>query len=187
MRKTMSLRRYRHALVVLGVSLLAFSCDGSQEPPTHQELLAAQQKEESNKAIVNRYFFEFLDARGDMGLLNELFTEDCIVQRAELPGAIQGLTALRAFMDKTRATMPELHTSVQTLVAEGDTVFVYIRHRAVFDGTFSTAFGTKEIHNLPVEWAAMSVFRLVNGKIAEQQVLRDELGILMQQGFIQKP
>jgi predicted ester cyclase len=167
--------------------MLALSCDGEDQTPTYEELSASHQKEQSNKAVVERYFFEFLDARGDMSLLDELFTQDCVVQRAELPGAIQGMQALRMFMDRTRSTMPELHTTVQTMVAEGDSVFVFIRHKAVFNGTVTTAFGTKEIQNLPVEWAAMSVFKLVNGKIAEQQVLRDELGILLQQGFVQKP
>lgn len=177
--------RVRNALIIL--SLLLFSCDGSQTTTDTQQMLATQQQQERNKDVVNRYFFEFLDGHGDMSLLDELFTQDCVIQRAELPTALHGMTDLRAFMDKTRATMPKIHTTVQSLIAEGDYVFVHIRHDAVFDGTFTTAFGTKEIHNLSVSWVAMSSFRLVDGKIAEQQVLRDELGILTQEGFIQKP
>jgi predicted SnoaL-like aldol condensation-catalyzing enzyme len=176
-------RMILRVLVLMGLPLFTLACEGSQDETELQKLAEVQQRQERNKDVVSRYFFEFLDGRGSMSLLDELFTEDCIIQRAELPGAVRGLAELRVFMEKTRSTMPQLRTSVQSLVAEGDYVFVHIRHKAVMNGTVTTSFGTRELHNLDVEWPAMSVFRLSEGKIAEQQVLRDELGILKQEGF----
>jgi hypothetical protein len=46
----------------------------------------------ANKAIARRYFFEMVDKRSDK-LLEELWTEDCVVHRPELSATIKGREA----------------------------------------------------------------------------------------------
>jgi hypothetical protein len=57
----------------------------------------------ANKAIALRYFSEMVDKRSDK-LLEELWTEDCVVHRPEVSAAIKGREAFRhAFKSGGRA------------------------------------------------------------------------------------
>ena len=49
---------------------------------------------EANKAIARRYFSEMVDRRSDK-LIEDLWTEDCIVHRPEVSATIEGREAFR--------------------------------------------------------------------------------------------
>jgi hypothetical protein len=49
-------------------------------------------------------------------------------------------------------------------------------------GEFRSRIGIYNVKGKPVTWEAIAIFRFRNGKIAEEWVSRDELGILLSFG-----
>jgi predicted ester cyclase len=134
----------------------------------------------ANEAVVLRFFREVVDARsGDLGAL---FTEDCRVHRRDLPVPIEGREQLERFLLVSRATIREMVTTIDALVSSEDTVVARLRHRVTFASDFPTPFGTARAEGRTVEWVAMAWFRMQDGRIAEEWIVRDELGILAQLG-----
>jgi predicted ester cyclase len=140
---------------------------------------------ENHKTLVRRYFEEVIDGRADV--LDELFTPGCVIHRLELPEPIQGLEQMRMFLEMSRYSIQQTRTTLHRLAAEGDTVAAHLTHRVTFAGMISTPLGVKDVAGQSVQWSAMAFFRIEDGKIAEEWVNRDELGILAQVGLVQRP
>jgi ketosteroid isomerase-like protein len=135
----------------------------------------------ANKAIALRYFSEMVDKRSDK-LLEELWTEDCVVHRPEVSAPSKD--ARRSGMLSNRVVGPysELRTTIHDLVAENDLVVCHLSHRVVHRaGDWTSRLGSHAVaEGKVVTWPALAMFRIRDGKIAEEWVCRDELGMLMQ-------
>jgi predicted ester cyclase len=70
------------------------------------------------------------------------------------------------------------------LVAENDLVVCHLSHRVVHrGGDWTSRLGMHTVaEGKVVTWSAITMFRIRNGKIAEEWVCRDELGMLIQLG-----
>jgi predicted ester cyclase len=139
---------------------------------------------DKNKAIARRYFSDMVDKRSDK-LLEELWTEDCIVHRPEVSGPIRGREAFREAWNRVLAPYSDFETKIHDIVADNDLVVCRLSHRVVHRSDWTSRIGT---HAVPagkvVTWDAMAMFRIRDGKIAEEWVCRDELGMLMQLGVV---
>jgi len=138
---------------------------------------------EANKALVRRYFAEVLDGKR-IDLMPELLREDVVLHR---PGF--DVVGLEAAMTRLRSTLQDFSafvSEVSGVVAEGDRVCVRIRHRTrVRPHTFRSRAGELAVREeQPLEWDAIVQFRIAGGKIAEEWVNRDELGMLLQLGTL---
>ena len=67
----------------------------------------------------------------------------------------------------------------------GDRVVVRLTHRATGAETFSSRIGEHDVKGRSLTWGAIAIFRMENGKIAEEWVNRDELGTLLSGGILQ--
>lgn len=140
-------------------------------------------QEARNKTIVERYFHEVLDQRR-FDLLPDLLARDVVLHRPGLD-----VTGLDAAVQRLRTVFQDyaaFSTELSGLIAEGEMVAVRVTHRArVRPHTFHSRAGDVK---LPAEqdlhWTAIVQFRLKDGKIAEEWVMRDELGMLLQLGKI---
>jgi predicted SnoaL-like aldol condensation-catalyzing enzyme len=139
-----------------------------------------------NKAIVERYFHEVLD-RKQFQLIRELYADDSVI---EFPGRpiIKGPAAMERAVRDALSQASTFRTDILNLVAEGDLVVARIEHDARYeegfmwrnrDGITPTRLPMTRAH-----WAAMTLFRIERGKIVEQWISRDELGVLLQNGAI---
>src|SRR5215213_7882020 len=129
---------------------------------------------DANIAIARRYFSDMADKRSDK-LLEELFTEDCIVHRPDVSAPIRGREAFREAWNRVVAPYSEHQTTIHEVIAENDLVVFRLSHRVVHRGGWTSRIGT---HAVPagqvVTWNAMAIFRIRDGKIAEEWVCRDE-------------
>lgn len=138
-------------------------------------------QEARNKAVVERYFREVLDGKR-VDLMPELLARDVVLHR---PGF--DVTGLDAAMQRLRAVREDyasFSTELTGLMAEGDMVAVRIAHRTrVRPHAFRSRAGDVKIAGeQELNWSALVQFRLKDGKIAEEWVMRDELGMLLQLG-----
>ena len=140
-------------------------------------------QEARNKAVVERYFREVLDQK-KLEVMPELFTPDAVLHR---PGI--DVVGLDAAIKRLRAVLqdyPAFSSGLSGLMAEGDMVAARISHRTrVRPHTFRSRAGDVTIAaEQALDWTAIAQFRLKDGKIAEEWVMRDELGMLLQMGKV---
>ena len=138
------------------------------------------ERDRANKATVQRYFDEVIDG-GNRAAMAELF----------LPGAVQHFPARNlTFNPATGAAMApsrRMKTTIHHWLVDGDLVMAHLTHEVTFPpvSQFVTQVGPVEASGRSVHWDAMALFRLQDGKIAEEWVNRDELSILGQLGAVE--
>ena len=137
----------------------------------------------ANKAIVRRYFEEALDKR-NLDVLDEIVTRDCIIHRPEASEPIRGLEAFKHALEKILQVYSEFTTTIHDLIAEEDRVACRLSHRAVNRGEWTSRLGRHAVAGKTVSWPAIAIFRIRDGKIAEEWVNRDELGMLIELGVV---
>lgn len=147
-----------------------------------QPVYVPKAQEARNKAVIERYFREVLDQKR-FDVMPELIALDAVLHRpgfdvAGLPAAAQRLRAVLQ-------DFAEFSTELSGLIAEGDMVAVRVRHRTrVRPHAFRSRAGDVMTGEQALEWTALVQFRLKDGKIAEEWVMRDELGMLLQLGKV---
>jgi predicted SnoaL-like aldol condensation-catalyzing enzyme len=144
-----------------------------------QSVYVPKAQEQRNKATVEAYFREVLDAQS-VERLPELMAADVVLHR---PGF--DVIGLDAAMQRLRGVFKDyaaFASEVSGLIAEGDMVSVRIRHRTrARPHVFRSRAGEVQVAaEQDLEWSAIVQFRFKDGKIAEEWVMRDELGMLAQ-------
>ena len=137
----------------------------------------------SQKATVRRYIEEALDNR-NLDVLDAMVAPDCIIHRPESPEPIRGLPAFKQALRKILEAYKEFRTTIYDLIAEEDRVACRLSHCAVHRGAWTSRIGRHEVAGKPVTWSAIVIFRFRDGKIAEEWVSRDELGMLIELGML---
>lgn len=135
------------------------------------------------KATVRRYFEEVLDKR-NLNVLDEIVVTDCVIHRPEAQEPIRGLTAFKQALGRILQVYSEFSTTIHALIAEDDRVACRLSHQAVNRGEWTSRLGRHDVAGKAVSWAAIAIFRFRDGKIAEEWVYRDELGMLIQLGVV---
>ena len=132
---------------------------------------------EQNKALIHRWVEVW--NTGKINAVSEFLTPDYVRHDPNGP-EVRGIEMEQQLLAMYRAAFPDLHLDIEHLVAEGDTVAIHLIVRGTQQGEL---MGISPTGN-HVTVTAMEVFRLVDGKIAEQWVTLDVLGLLQQIGAI---
>jgi len=134
---------------------------------------------ESDKEIVRCYFEEALDKR-NLNVLDEIIATDCIIHRPEASEPIRGLEDFKRALERILNVYSEFTTKIHDLIAEED------RHRAVNRDDWTSRLGKHSVAGKTVTWQAIAIFRIRDRKIAEEWVCRDELGMLIELGVLNR-
>jgi predicted ester cyclase len=138
---------------------------------------------EDNKTVVTRLFEEALD-KGNVGLVDDMFTEDCIFHRGDLTEPARGIPGIRSIVEKRVQLYRDFRTTIHQIIGEGDLVATRETHTGIHRGQFPTPIGTFDVTGRPIEWTSQVIFCFKGGKIAEMWVARDELGIIRSLGIV---
>ena len=140
-------------------------------------------EEARNKALVERYFHEVLD-RQDFELMAELMAPDIVLHRPAYD--VHGLEAAVLRWRAISKDFSVFTSELSGMIAEGDLVSVRVYHRTrMRPHTFrSRGAAVTLAQEHEVNWGAIVQFRFRDGKMVEEWVMRDELGILTQMGHI---
>ena len=133
---------------------------------------------EDNKALVRRLYEEVFN-RGNLSTVDELLAADYIDHTA-LPGTSPGPEGLKQFISMFRAAFPDLHFTIEDMIAEGDTVVVRQTYRGTHQGNLMGIPPTGK----QVTISALHIYRVAGGKIVEGWVNSDDLGMMQQLGVI---
>ena len=138
---------------------------------------------EANKAIVRRLFEEIMD-RGDTGAVAEVFAEDAVMHLPGTKEPIVGLDGITNAVAGAAKRYRDMKTTLHLLIAEGDLVACRLSHDVVFDRDWTTPIGTYDVSGKSLEYFANVFFRVRDGKIIEQWIVRDELGMMLRLGLL---
>jgi predicted ester cyclase len=144
-------------------------------------------KEESNKAIVGRWFGEFWGKNANLAVIDELAAPNMLLKYS-LHEARRGRADIRAFITDFRAAFPDLNFwGTAELIAEGD----YVVGQWEGGGTHTgPAFDDFLIGSLPavsrrkMHFTGTTVLKVIEGKIVEEIGLDDGVTALTQLGLI---
>ena len=128
-----------------------------------------------HEAVVRRFFEEFCTGR-DTNLAYELVTPDYVSHGPQAPpanGPGELIERVRLYQETCDARW-----RVDELISAGDRVIA----RWTGSGTH-----VAELMGVPATHRAISVFRMADGRIAEEWTVWDALGLLMQIGAVPAP
>jgi steroid delta-isomerase-like uncharacterized protein len=134
---------------------------------------------EQNKEIVRR-FAEVWNG-GNTAVVDELGAPDLVVQYPLLPAPLHGPRAFREFLGVFQAAFPDIRLTLDApLIAEGDQVAARWTLRGTQRGDMPGLPASGKV----AEWSGISIYRLRDGKVAEERGEEDALGLLRQLGAI---
>jgi steroid delta-isomerase-like uncharacterized protein len=141
--------------------------------------VVADEKGAANKAVARRFIIEIISGN-NWDRAGEVLADDIVMYHPAAPGPIRGLDAVKEILTKYRVGFPDLALTVEDEIAEDDKVVVLWTARGTNTGDL---FGTPATGKT-VKVGAVSTFRIADGKIIEDTICEDTLGMLRQMGVI---
>ena len=131
-----------------------------------------------NKALVRRYVEEVLNNR-NLTLIDELFAPTFIDHDSSMPEA-KGAAGVKRLVAIVHAGFPDLHFTIEDMVAEGDRVV----YRYTVRGTHQNAFMGIAPTGKQISFTGIHIYRVGNGQLQEEWENWDTLGVMRQLGAL---
>ena len=129
---------------------------------------------EENKAIVRR-FVEAYNKR-NLDAFDDLLAPDYFDRTSQV-----GREGLKQLMNMAFIAFPDLHETIEDIIAEGDKVWV----RITFTGTHSGEWMGMAPTGKKITTEMVDIFRIVNGKLVEYRDVNNNLDFLKKLGLIE--
>ncbi len=129
---------------------------------------------------------------GDMSRVHEFYAEDFRAHLAT-PQALEWAVGLDGIVDMVtglHTALPDYHETIEDLIISGDRVATRLTIRGTHKGSLITDPVTGRFiapTNKSIEIADFAIFRVADGKIAEQWELTDFYSAYLQVGAIEVP
>ncbi len=133
---------------------------------------------EDNKAAVRRFYEQVINQRNVAAL--EDFIDPHCTDHALPAGMPAGIEGSRQFIEMYLAAFPDLHFTVEDLIAEGDMVVARLTTQGTQTGPFPGVPPTGKHASI----GCIDINRVVGGKSVEHWLEMDTLGLLQQLGVL---
>ncbi len=131
-----------------------------------------------NKDIARRFIQVW--GQGSLDIIDELGAPSLTVQYPAIPQVIRGPAMFKTVMQGFRSAFPDSALRVEEEIAEDDKVVI----RWTFSGTHQGKLMGIPPTGKKVSWTGITIYRIVDGKVAEERGEEDFLGFLRQIGLI---
>jgi steroid delta-isomerase-like uncharacterized protein len=136
---------------------------------------------EENKAIIRRYTEEVW-SKGNLAVVDEIFATNYVAHNP-LPGQTPGVNGLKQSVTMVRAAFPDWHATVEDMIAEEDKVVNRWSARGTHQGEFMGIAPTGK----QITLTGISIQRIAGGKIVEDWLQADMMGMMQQLGVVPPP
>jgi steroid delta-isomerase-like uncharacterized protein len=134
---------------------------------------------EHNKAIVGRWLDEFWN-KGNVAIVDEL-SAPTVLLYYPLTGELRGRDSLKQMIRQLHRAFPDISFSLEgDFIAEGDKVVARWKGVATQEG----AFGSIPATGKSATWTGISIFRIADGRVAEEIGEEDALSVFQQLGLV---
>ncbi len=130
--------------------------------------------DERNKAVVRRYIEE-IGNQGNLAVADEILGPGYV---RFTPAGRLDVAAQKQRIAMIREAFPDLHFTIENLLAESDKVAFHFTLRGTHRGPFQNIAPTGR----PVTVTGVDIVRIAGGKIVEHWGVLDVLGLLQQLG-----
>ena len=142
-------------------------------------MTAHRPEHDPNKTVARRLAEEVF-SQGNLRTFDEILAPDYVNHNMPVPGIPGTKDGFRQIVVATRQAFPDVHVTIQDMVAEGDSVVFRDTVQATSRGAF---FGVPA-NGRRLAWTEIHFLRVRGGQIAEHWTNFDQLGILQQLGAI---
>ena len=135
---------------------------------------------EENKAMVRREIEEIFNHTGNLDAAEEIYASNYVGHEPTF-GDTHGPEGAKQFAAAYRQAFPDLQTTIEDQVAEGDKVVTRFRARGTHQGEtedFGPATGNR------IEVTGITIEQFADGKIVEDWTNFDALGFMQQLGLV---
>lgn len=137
---------------------------------------------DQNKITLRRLVEEGYN-KGNLNLLDEIFTKDAINHDASQPNLGRGPAGARESMRGYLTAFPDAKVTIEREIAEGDYVVQYLSTT----GTHSGPFGPVPATGKKATVTGVIISKFENGKVVETWSLWDLLSLMKQIGIVPTP
>lgn len=142
---------------------------------------------EDNKAKV-RAFYEHAVNKGELTAVDDLVAT---AEIAHYSGGTVGQNtpaSVKKWVVAIRAAFPDIHVTVEDLIADGDKLVNRVTYRGTHAGELNDpVWGRIAPSGRQITWMAIAINRFAGGKSVEAWDLMDDSGIWQQLGLIPAP
>ncbi len=118
-------------------------------------------REEDNKQLVRRVFEEALN-EGKLALVDELFSSQ--FRDHSTPDQTPGPQGVKDYFSQVRTGFPDIHVTLDDIIAAGDRVVVRTTWRGTHLGNYAGRSPTGRV----AERTMIQIFRIVDGKLQDE-------------------
>ena len=136
---------------------------------------------ENNKAIARRFIQVLGD--GNLDVIEELAAPSLVVRYPTISQVIQSSREFRHVLAGFRSAFPDSALRVEEEIAEGEKVVI----RWSFSGTHKGSIMGIPATDKKVTWTGITIYRIVDGKVVEEQGEEDFAGFFRQVGLVRQP
>ena len=141
---------------------------------------------EANKALARRYYSELM-SEGNLAFVDKFMAPEFEFSNPTHPEPYRG-AEFKNLVTMLRSAFPDLHFTVEHLLAQGDTVVGHWTARGTHMGTpLETTKGDIPAEGNSFAIDGMSWLRIVDGKFVEARINEDTIGLLQQIGAFPAP
>lgn len=168
-----------YALAIL--ALAAVPAHGAQTliPPGKLTVESARPGAETQAQLLAARRYASFWATGEETLARAALAPD-FMDRTLPPGRAQGIEGPLAASRGFRGAVPDLSCEVEQTIVAGDRVVVHLRFTGHFTGHFQNVQGTGQA----IHFIATDIYRIADGRIAENWHIEDNLTLLQQMGIL---
>lgn len=137
---------------------------------------------EQNKALYRRFVDEVVNKK-NLAVIDELMAPDYLEHEEMPPGLPSGVEGQKLMMGMLFSAFPDLQSSTDVLIAEGDLVVGHHTTTGTHTGDFMGIPATGK----RISIGEVHIVRIVNGKGVEHLGQVDMMGMMQQLGVVPPP
>ena len=137
---------------------------------------------DQNKDLARRFYEEVVNT-GELDRVEEFCAQDFVDHEEGPPGTPDGIEGVKAFVKMFRDGFPDMRTSLEDVLEDGDEVAARVKMTGTHGGEF---MGVPPSGNrVEIEW--IDIVRIVDGKAVEHWGVTDNMSLMQQIGAIPAP
>ena len=173
------------SIIALAIAALPAAASAADSLPLPKSVvidrsIPASQREAMSMAA--RRYYAFWDT-GDVAYANAALAP-AFVDRTLPAGRPQGPEGPVFASKNFRTAVPDLHVEVEEMLMVSDRVIGRLRFTGHFTGTFGEGAAARQGDGRAIDFIATDIYRIANGRIAENWHLEDNLTLLQQLGVV---
>ncbi|MGI8968828.1 MAG: ester cyclase [Chloroflexota bacterium] len=149
---------------------------------TDENMPGGEQYIQDNIDLIRRFYAEIFN-NGNLAVADEIIAAEFVEHIPQpMPGSrsTKGPEAIRSFASMFRGAIPDLHVSIDDVIAAGDKVVT----RVTWEGTQRGPLFGADPTGKRLRFTGIDIVRIDGGKLVEHWGQVDVLGVLSELGFL---